>query len=123
MATQKGSYSNSIILFDAYDDHTCLKGLARVWDQACSTLEKRVVIFRLGVTLMDLSTSEDRQMDWLENENSKRHKWEKVQTAVDSINQRYARTAITHGLWRPPPGGYAGGKISYTRIPKAEDFW
>jgi hypothetical protein len=22
-----------------------------------------------------------------------------------------------------PPGGYAGGKISYTRIPRAKSFW
>jgi hypothetical protein len=25
--------------------------------------------------------------------------------------------------WTPPPGGYAGGKIAYNRIPSAEDFW
>lgn len=26
-------------------------------------------------------------------------------------------------VWKPPAGGHVGGKISYTRIPSAEDFW
>jgi hypothetical protein len=38
-------------------------------------------------------------------------------------NRKYGRTVVSIGPWTPPPGGYAGGKISYTRIPSAEDFW
>ena len=29
----------------------------------------------------------------------------------------------TLGPWIPPPGGFAGGKIAYNRIPSTEDFW
>lgn len=36
---------------------------------------------------------------------------------------RYGKTVLSLGMWRPPAGGNVGGKISYTRIPTAEDFW
>ena len=43
--------------------------------------------------------------------------------AIDTLNRKHGRTLVSIGPWTPPPGGYAGGKISYTRIPRAEDFW
>jgi DNA polymerase-4 len=46
-----------------------------------------------------------------------------LQDAIDSLNSRYAKSLVTQGVWTPPPGGYAGGKIAFTRIPYAEDFW
>jgi DNA polymerase-4 len=52
-----------------------------------------------------------------------RRRWERVTAAVDRLNAKYSKTVISMGPWSPPPGGYAGGKISYTRIPSAEDFW
>ena len=35
---------------------------------------------------------------------------------------RSGKRVVTLGSWTPPPGGFAGGKIAYTRIPDAEDF-
>jgi len=48
---------------------------------------------------------------------------ERATAAIDALNRKYGRTLVSVGSWLPPPGGYAGGKISYTRIPRAEDFW
>jgi DNA polymerase IV len=50
-------------------------------------------------------------------------KWEKVNGAVDTLNAKYSATVISMGEWKPPAGGNVGGKISYTRISFAEDFW
>jgi len=44
-------------------------------------------------------------------------------TAMDSLNSRYGKSLVTMGPWKLPPGGNLGGKISFTRIPRAEDFW
>ena len=52
-----------------------------------------------------------------------RQKWENVTKAVDGLNARYGKSLVTMGKWVMPPGGNLGGKISYTRIPRAEDFW
>ncbi|WP_226623186.1 hypothetical protein [Brucella anthropi] len=82
-----------------------------------------VTIFRIGVTLYDLSPSNERQIDLLDNDDALRRKWEKANSAVDALNTRYSATIVSMGEWKPPAGGHAGGKISYTRIPSAEDFW
>lgn len=57
------------------------------------------------------------------NDDPERRKWESITTAVDGINSRYGKTLVTLGKWKLPPGGNLGGKISFTRIPRAEDFW
>ena len=123
MSIQEGSYSDGTSLHDAFDDNACLEALDRLWRRARSVLDPGTRIFRVGVTLADLTPATERQLDWLVDDDLKRQKWEKIQTAIDSLNKRYASTIVTQGFWRPPSGGYAGGKISYTRIPRAEDFW
>ncbi len=62
-------------------------------------------------------------MDMLNNDDAARQKWEKANNAVDTLNTKYSGTIVSMGEWKPPAGGHVGGKISYTRIPSAEDFW
>lgn len=123
MSIRQGNYSDEALLHGAYDDNACLAALDRVWRRAEIIIPQRQKIFRLGVMLTDLTPADSRQLNWLEDDDVKRQKWEKIQEAIDGLNTRYAATIVTQGFWQPPPGGYAGGKISFTRIPKAEDFW
>jgi DNA polymerase IV len=64
-----------------------------------------------------------RQLDILLDDDKQRRRCEDATAAIDALNRKYGRTLVSVGPWTPPPGGYAGGKISYTRIPRAEDFW
>ncbi len=105
------------------DDQACLSGLEELWEQARAQLPARSSVIRLGVTLLDLSPATSRQLDLFLNDDDDRKKWEILTDATDRLNAKYGKTAVSLGPWTPPPGGYAGGKISYTRIPKAEDFW
>ena len=61
--------------------------------------------------------------DFLLADDEKRRRWEAATTAVDELNTKYGGTVVSLGPWNPPAGGHVGGKISYTRIPSAEDFW
>jgi len=61
--------------------------------------------------------------DILLDDDKARRRWESTTAAIDGLNRKHGRTLVSIGPWTPPPGGYAGGKISYTRIPRAEDFW
>jgi len=106
-----------------HDDMACLSGLRQLWRQARAELPANARIIRIGVTLLDLSLASQRQLDLLLNDDVERRKWERITHAVDHLNARYGRTIVSLGQWTPPPGGNAGGKISYTRIPRAEDFW
>jgi DNA polymerase IV len=103
------------------DDQAVLSAVGVLWQRV--TLPARARIMRVHVTLMELTYATERQTDMLLDDDRERQKWEAVTTAIDAMNRRYGRTVLSVGPWSPPSGGYAGGKISYTRIPRAEDFW
>ena len=116
-------WSEGIPLPIVHDDQACLAGLEALWKKACLELPPATKIIRVGVTLLDLSPSTARQLDMFVNDDAARQRWERVTSAIDRLNAKYGKTIVSLGPWTPPPGGYAGGKISYTRIPRAEDFW
>ena len=105
------------------DDQACLAALNTAWARLSKKVPARTRIVRIGVTLGDLSPAGQRQLDMLLNDDVTRRRWERVSCAMDALNRRYSRSLVTLGPWQPPPGGHMGGKISYTRIPSAEDFW
>jgi len=105
------------------DDRACLVALETLWTQARRALPESARIIRIGVTLLDLSPASERQLDLFLNDDRERRRWETLSAAMDRLNARYGKTVLSIGPWTPPPGGHAGGKISYTRIPQAEDFW
>ncbi len=88
-----------------------------------AAISRRARILRLRVTLLDLTRSSERQLDILLDDDRTRQRWERVTAAIDALNRKYGKTLVSIGPWVPPPGGYAGAKISYTRIPRAEDSW
>ena len=68
-------------------------------------------------------TADSRQLDFLLNDDLRRQKCELITNTIDKLNRKFGKRVLTLGAWMPPPGGYAGGKIAYNRIPSAEDFW
>lgn len=116
-------WSKKTALYGVHDDQACLKGLDFLWDRAIATLPSRQRVKRVGIALFDLSTKDARQLDMFIDQDPMREKWETIATLTDQLNNKYGRTVLSLGSWRPPPGGYAGGKISFTRIPSMEDFW
>ena len=117
------SWHGSAWLPAVHDDRAVLAALESVWTAARVELSRTVRIVRLGVTLLELTRAGERQLDILLDDDDVRRKCERVTAAIDKLNRKYGRTLVSLGPWMPPPGGYAGGKISYTRIPRAEDFW
>ena len=106
-----------------HDDKALLSALSVLWADMKRGRSSRTRVLRVGVTLFDLSPAGQRQLDWLVNDDLDRQRWERIGTAIDGLNGRYAATVVSIGPWAPPKGGNVGGKISFTRIPSAEDFW
>ncbi|WP_315918655.1 DNA polymerase thumb domain-containing protein [Mesorhizobium sp. SP-1A] len=123
LALRGGEWSDQLKLPIVNDDQAVLAGLARLWERVRRKHSNGTQVFRVGVTLCELSLADQRQLDMLINDDRTRQKWESVSTAIDGLNARYGRTVMSLGPWKPPAGGHVGGKISYTRIPTAEDFW
>lgn len=105
------------------DDQACLAALEHVWTKARRELSRRPEIVRVGVTLLDLAPADGRQLDMFLNDDRERQRWERITFSIDNLNRKFGKRVLSVGPWTPPPGGYAGGKIAYTRIPSAEDFW
>ena len=123
LSTRNGSWFGKHRLPIVNDDQAILTGLRALWDRVRHDFPTGIQIFRVGVTLYDLSPAHERQMDLLTNDDRLRRKWEQANSAVDMLNAKYSATVVSMGEWKPPAGGHAGGKISYVRIPSAEDFW
>ncbi len=118
-----GAWQHARWLPGVHDDQAVLSAFELLWDEARALLPPQTRILRLGVTLFDLTRASERQLDMLLDDDPIRRQWERITGAIDALNSKYGRTLVSVGPWVPPPGGYAGGKISYTRIPRAEDFW
>ncbi|RWJ74658.1 MAG: type VI secretion protein ImpB [Mesorhizobium sp.] len=123
LSIRDGSWLGKRHLPIVNDDQAILSALAELWDQVRQNYPRGLTIFRVGVTLYDLSSAHARQLDLLLNDDRIRRRWENANAAVDRLNTRYSGTVVSLGHWNPPKGGHVGGKISYTRIPSAEDFW
>lgn len=115
-------WSRAAELAGVHDDHAILEGLKGLWTQVRHEVPPRAEIIRVGVTLMNLSSANYRQLDLFRQDDGARQNWERITSAIDFLNRKFGKRVVTLGPWTPPPGGYAGGKIAYTRIPDAEDF-
>jgi len=120
---REGSWSKAQEMPCVQDDFACLEALGVLWSIALKQIPQSPEIVRVGVTLGELSPASERQLDLLLNDDKHRQKSEALTKAIDQLNRKFGKRVATIGPWTPPPGGYAGGKISYTRIPSAEDFW
>lgn len=123
LSIRDGSWMGKRQLPIVNDDQAILSALAELWDKVHRDYPRGLTIFRIGVTLYDLSPAHERQLDFLIDDDRERRRWQSASEAIDALNKRYAGTVVSLGMWRPPAGGNVGGKISYTRIPSAEDFW
>lgn len=104
------------------DDQALLTTLGALWDEMTQEVGSRVKLLRVGVTLCDLTPADARQLDMFCDDDAERQKWSRIGAAIEGLNSRYGRTVTSVGAWSPPAGGNVGGKISFTRIPTAEDF-
>lgn len=104
------------------DDQAFLRALNLMWEEAKQYLPARHEIIRVGVTLMSLTPAGGRQLDMLLDDDQDRQRWERITDTIDGLNAQFGKRVVTIGPWNPP-GQYVGGKIAYTRIPSAEDFW
>jgi DNA polymerase-4 len=100
-----------------------LRVYARAWHELAVLVPHRTKILRVGVTLGELTDAEARQPDLFDDDDRERQRCENLTRAMDALNAKYGQTVVSIGPWQPPAAGNVGSKISYTRIPDAEDNW
>lgn len=123
-STKNGQrWSGDIHMPASIDDHSFLQALTRLFRQG-SNETQMVPLLKISVFLHGLSDRNKRMHDLLETEESKskRARWENLTDAMDRLNSRYKSCVLSVGIRQEPPGGYAGAKIAFGRIPDLEDF-
>lgn len=116
-------WSRSLSLPVVHDDQAILSGMDTLWRELERESPRNEMAFKVGVYLYDLSPANVRQLDFLLQDDVDRMKWERISSAVDELNGRYGKTVASLGFIPIRNLDNIGGKISFTRIPSAEDFW
>jgi DNA polymerase-4 len=106
-----------------FDDHSILASLTKLFASARRTgapLGGR----SLHVVLHDLVPAAEVTRDLFDfaPEFAAKRRWERLSLVADALNKRYGRAVVNVGPWIEPPGGYAGAKIAFNRIPDDADF-
>jgi len=74
LALRKGSWSERLKLPAVSDDRAILEALNTLWGRAVAGLSSRTTVFRVHVTLVDLSPADQRQTDMFLNDDTERRK-------------------------------------------------
>ena len=117
-------YDEHRFITPVHDDCSLLNALNKLLDRA---------LFKLGgqppkyvhVFLHHLVRQDERVFDLFEEQSAlgeKRRAWEKLSEIADRLGTRYHPQILHLGLHKQPPGGYAGGKIAFNRVPELNDF-
>ena len=90
---------------------------------AAANGHERTAFSRLSVFMHDLVSAHEHMTDLFAqpglDETSGRR--EQLSDLVDTVNARHRQSVIGFGLNRQPPGGYAGAKIAFGRVPDLSD--
>ena len=116
-------WGDVVPLGEVSDDMALLGALGALWADVVVAVPPGTKILRVGVTLGKLTADSARQPDLFANDDRERQHCEELTRAMDGLNARYGQTVVSVGPWEPPAGGNVGAKISFTRIPDAEDNW
>lgn len=110
-------------LREVSDDLAILNALTALWDHVALRIPAGTKLMRIGVTLGELTGADARQPDLFDDDDVARQRAERLTHSMDDLNSKYGQTVVSVGTWQPPQGGNVGTKISFTRIPDAEDGW
>jgi len=116
-------WGGEVNFFPARDDHIFLHKACEIFDAGIAAL-KGARLMKVSVMLHHISRPGEVSADLFEHASSvtERSRWERVTDAMDSLNARNGACVVSLGPRKEPPGGYAGAKIAFGRVPDLNDF-
>jgi len=102
------------------DDHSLLAHMHGLYDRGISEMRP----YRLGsiyVMLHKIALPTQRSRDLFEDQDTR--DWDTLTDVMDSFNRKEKKAVIHLGPRHKIPGGYAGAKIAFGRVPDTEDFF
>ncbi|MFN4224861.1 MAG: Y-family DNA polymerase [Hyphomonas sp.] len=107
----------------ARDDHTFLDAASRLFDAGIPSLHGHR-LSTVYVMLHGLSRPGAVTGDLFAHAapDPRQQRWDRITETMDRLNARYGGGVISLGLRGELPGGYAGAKIAFGRVPDLADF-
>ena len=102
------------------DDHSFLKHMHRLYDRGLTEMRPRRLA-GVYVMLHNIALPTERGRDLFEDQDTR--DWDRLTDVMDSFNRKEKKAVIHLGPRHKIPGGYAGAKIAFGRVPDAEDFF
>lgn len=124
LSAQSGRrWSGDVRFFPARDDHTFLHAASDLFEAGLKDLHG-APLKKLSVVIHSIAPAMVKSEDLFERAEvrTQRTRWECLTDAMDHLNARNGRCVVSLGLRREPPGGYAGAKIAFGRVPDLNEF-
>lgn len=124
--TQNGGRLSRHSAFPACsDDHSLIKHMNALYDSIIKLLGTKVRVKSVSVTLFDIVTVGERTGDMFKDDiaDETTQKWNRLTKTMDSLNEKHGACVVHLGPRAVIPGGYAGAKIAFGRVPDAGDFY
>lgn len=107
------------------DDRTLLKHMQGVFERAKpvfgSKPDLKSVAIMLHKIALPATTSGDLFSETQEGAEVRR--WDRIMETMDGLNKKHGQAVLHVGSRADLPGGFAGGKIAFGRVPTSEDFY
>lgn len=128
-----GRWGHEVTFAAAHDPFTFLHYLDALWammETDCGVGPRhhgRTVFKKISVILHGLKRAEEITDDLLdlslEDKRKKLKKNEALSSALDLLQEKYKKEAVTIGLPPKTLAGHVGTKIAFSRVPDREEFW
>ena len=107
------------------DDFTFVRHMRGLYAEGLSKLGRPHRLKSTSIMLHGLTRPKDLAYDMFNNNrgSSKQDNFDKLMGVIDGLNMKHGRAVCHVGTRAKLPGGYAGAKIAFGRIPDAEDFF
>lgn len=107
------------------DDPSLLAAMHGLFVRGVAQLGKDIQLKSVYVMLSDINKSSDISGDLFTASEAgiRQIKWAKAVQAMDSLNEKHGKALVHFGSRANLPGGFAGGKIAFGRVPDAKDFY
>ena len=107
------------------DDQALSRHMRALFKQGRKQFSKNARIKTVYVLLHDITKPQDVSgdlFDFADDDTARSQRWGNIMSAMDGLNAKHGKALVTMGPRTNLPGGFAGGKIAFGRVPEAEDF-
>lgn len=107
------------------DDLTFIRHMKALFAQGLRETERPKRLKGVYVMLHDIAKYKALNHDLFESNlvNPRDETWDELMDVMDGLNAKHGKAVLHVGARAKLPGGFAGGKIAFGRVPDKEDFY